>query len=171
MSNMTELQNRAKELFVIVDGKLLYRHRRLSRNRSSKKAGLEAGGESGHGYRRVNFDNKKFYTHQIIYLMEHGYIPEYIDHIDGNGLNNNISNLRACTKAQNAHNSKIPSHNKSGVKNVEWSKQKQKWHCLMRVSKKVIHIGFFEDLELAELVAFEAREKFHGKFANHGVLA
>jgi hypothetical protein len=27
----------------------------------------------------------------------------------------------------------------------------------------------FDDLELAQLVAHEARDKFHGAFANHGV--
>jgi len=28
----------------------------------------------------------------------------------------------------------------------------------------------YEDLELAELVAYEARNKYHGRYANHGEL-
>ena len=33
--------------------------------------------------------------------------------------------------------------------------------------KKRQNIGYFEDFELAELVALEAREKYHGLYANH----
>ena len=30
------------------------------------------------------------------------------------------------------------------------------------------HLGYFHVLELAELVAIEARDKYHKEFANHG---
>jgi hypothetical protein len=30
-------------------------------------------------------------------------------------------------------------------------------------------VGYFDNLELAELVATEARNKFHGKYANHQI--
>jgi hypothetical protein len=32
-----------------------------------------------------------------------------------------------------------------------------------------MYLGQFQDLELAELVAIMAREKYHGAFANHGI--
>ena len=38
---------------------------------------------------------------------------------------------------------------------------------MCRVNKKPKYIGVYEDLELAELVAMEARNKYHGQFANH----
>jgi len=169
MTTGKSLLEMANEIFSVVDGRLIYKERLLSRGRRSEKAGTEAGWDCGHGYRKVKFDKQQFYTHQIVFLLAHGYIPQYIDHVDGNGLNNRVENLRPCTKSENCYNSAIPKTNKSGVKNVEWSKQKNKWHCKMTVNKKSIHIGFFDDLELAALVALEAREKFHGKFANHGV--
>jgi hypothetical protein len=37
------------------------------------------------------------------------------------------------------------------------------------VDSKKKYIGVFDDLELAELVAMEARNKYHGAFANHGI--
>jgi hypothetical protein len=37
----------------------------------------------------------------------------------------------------------------------------------VKVNKKQKHIGVFEDIELADLVAQEARNKFHGAFARH----
>jgi hypothetical protein len=38
----------------------------------------------------------------------------------------------------------------------------------MVINGKQKHLGIFDNLEFAELVIQEARNKFHGKFANHG---
>jgi hypothetical protein len=38
----------------------------------------------------------------------------------------------------------------------------------INVNKNTKSLGTFKDLELAELVAMEARNKYHGNFANHG---
>jgi len=164
-------QEEANSVFEIKDGKIFYRPRTMTRGRPSVLAGVEAGCDSGHGYRRISYKKKKYYAHQLVFLMIHGYIPALIDHIDGNGCNNDIANLRECDKAKNNHNSKMPVSNKSGVKNVFWRNQINKWQCVLVVNKKRIYCGTFDDLELAELVAYEAREKYHGKFANHGVVA
>ena len=47
--------------------------------------------------------------HRIIMNCPDG---KFIDHKDGNGLNNQKENLRICTKQQNSGNSKIPKTNK-----------------------------------------------------------
>lgn len=46
-----------------------------------------------------------------------------IDHEDGNGLNNQRSNLRGCTQSQNLMNKKASRHNKSGFKGVWYTKK------------------------------------------------
>jgi len=43
---------------------------------------------------------------------------QYVDHIDGNTQNNNVSNLRWVNKSQNEYNSKKGKNNTSGVKGV-----------------------------------------------------
>lgn len=52
--------------------------------------------------------------------MTHGDIPDtmVIDHLDGNPLNNNISNLRLVTVAINQRNQKLFKNNKSGKTGV-----------------------------------------------------
>ena len=64
-------------------------------------------------------------------------------------------------------NQKTPINNTSGVKNVCFHKGNNKWVVQLRINKKKKHFGCYEDLELAELVAIEARNKFYGKWANH----
>jgi hypothetical protein len=94
-------------------------------------------------------------------------LPNFIDHIDCNKSNNKIENLRVATKSQNQCNRAITLLNKSGVKNVSWSKDRKEWVVQISVNGKKKFIGRYKDLELADLVAQEARDKFHGKFARH----
>lgn len=52
---------------------------------------------------------------------------KFVDHINGDTLDNRRSNLRIATHAQNQMNQRRRSDNTSGYKGVQWSKQKQKW--------------------------------------------
>lgn len=156
-------QEQAHSLFEYKDGLLYWKIR--PKNSRSVKENMEAGSKSGHGYKKVTTKGKTFYTHQIIFLMQHGYIPKLIDHIDGNPNNNKINNLRESNKSLNACNSKLPSHNTSGTKGVVWGKRENKWIARVQINKKVIHLGTFNDLELASLVADEGRILYHGKHA------
>jgi len=135
-------------------------------NRSMMKVGDQAGNINDRGYSYVGINNRKYSTHRIIFLMHYGYMPECIDHIDGNKANNNIKNLRLATVSQNNQNVKIRKDNKTGIKGV--SKDRGMFRVCVSVKGKNKHCGYFDDIELAELVAIEARNKFHGEFANHG---
>lgn len=67
---------------------------------SSASYGEEAGWNNG-GYRRVSINGKHLLVHKVIWALYYKEKPpEYIDHEDGNGLNNRILNLRAATEAR-----------------------------------------------------------------------
>lgn len=132
------------------------------------KVGDVVGWENVKGrYLAACVNGKKHYMHRLIFLYHHGYIPKYIDHIDNDGTNNRIENLREATHSQNLCNTKRRKINKSGAKNVSWCRSSKKWGVYLRIKGKQTYFGVYEDLELAELVAIEAREKYQGQFANH----
>ena len=159
---MSNLFDRFHELFAYKEGKLI---RKIDVSRMKK--GSVASSIDGR-YKRVGVDGKRYPEHQVIYMMHYGYFPEQIDHINGNGFDNRLENLRPANNVTNGQNKKLMSSNKSGIKNVFWVNQAKKWRVAIRFNGKQKCVGEFKDLELAELVAIMAREKYHGKYANHG---
>lgn len=131
------------------------------------KVGDIAGSEQVGGYIGVRILGKRYPAHTIVYALHYNEMPEIVDHIDGNRKNNRIENLRGCSKAQNNKNTGFRRHNTSGLKNVFWVKELNKWRVKVTVDNKQKYFGVYEDRELAELVAIEARNKHHGKFASH----
>ena len=93
--------------------------------RPKRKIGDEAGSLRIDGrYKTVHATicgkKKRYYAHRIIWELNNGKIPEdmCIDHIDGNGINNHINNLRLVTRSENSRNSRLPKDNKSGHINI-----------------------------------------------------
>jgi len=162
MSDLT--QEDVKSLFEYKEGKLFWK---MDRARGKVKAGSEAGCLSSHGYKRLMIGYKEIPSHRIVYLWHHGYMPKVVDHIDSNPLNNKIENLREATAQTNQYNRKLSKNNSSGCKNVSWHEKQKRWQVHIK-HNKTTHCWYVEDFELAELVAHEARTKYHGAFANHG---
>ena len=119
------------------------------------------------GYLKTKIYKKEYLLHRLIFMWNYGYLPKYIDHINGIKTDNRIENLRPATNSQNCQNSKKRLTNTSGYKNVFWRKDRQKWTVLVSVNNKLKSFGCFDNLELADLVAQEAREKYHKEFARH----
>lgn len=118
-------------------------------------------------YATTRVGGEHWCMHKLIFFWHHGFVPEQLDHINRDTLDNRIENLRAASSTQNACNRGKFSNNTSGAKGVSWHGASQKWFVYVDVAKKRQNIGYFEDFELAELVALEAREKYHGLYANH----
>lgn len=75
---------------------------------------------SSSGYAQVKIQKKLYLCHRIIWELHNGEIPEgmFIDHLDGNRLNNTLENLRLTTRQGNARNSKKRKDNTSGLTGV-----------------------------------------------------
>ena len=153
-----------KEMFDYhVDGYLVWKIKPAFR----VKIGDKAGSVNSQGYYQISSNGSKFKVHRLVWLW-HGYeLDDEIDHIDGNKSNNKIKNLRAVKKSQNQWNAKIRKDSTSGVKGVLWHKRDCKWAASIRFHNKVKSLGYYDDLELAELVVQEARSLYHGEYARN----
>ena len=127
--------------------------------------GQEVGSIHKTGYRHVTWMGKIHKVHRLIFLLEHGYLPKEIDHINGDRQDNRLENLREVTRSENQFNKAMCSNNTSGFRGVNWHKHSKSWLVRVCTKGKTKILGYFKDLELAGLVADEARNLYHGKFA------
>lgn len=125
-------------------------------------AGIRAGC-TGAGYRRIHFDGKLYMEHRLAWLYVYGEFPKLsLDHVNGDGLDNRISNLREATTKQNAQNTYGPQVNgTSGYLGVHWIPHKQKWRSRIQDGGKKISLGYFFTKEQAYKAYLEAKRKLH----------
>lgn len=132
------------------------------------KIGQEAGYKSTNGYLIIRINYHNYLAHRLVWLYVYGNFPSILDHINGIKNDNRLCNLRLCTRSQNQYNHKNYSTNTSGVKGVSWNNRMQKWKVAIRTEIGRIHLGYFKSLDDAKCIIIEARNKYHGEFANHG---
>lgn len=153
------------ELFIYNNGNLFVKN--VSKKNTRLKIGDKAGHTTKQGYGLIKINGKSYLLHRVIYCMHYGYFPNQVDHIDNNPINNKIENLREVTGSQNCMNKKISIRNTSGYKNVCWHKAAKKWRVQIKIKGVSKNFGCYEDIELADLVAHEVRNKYFGKYARH----
>lgn len=131
-----------------------------------RKAGSMLGCVDSRGYVRAEILRRKYAVHRLVLLMHNGWLPVFVDHIDGNPSNNRIENLRACSKNQNACNSKTRADSSIGVKGVCFHKASGKWSAsAMYQGKRWQKV--FPTIEEAAAASAAMRELMHKEFARH----
>lgn len=88
----------------------------------------------------------------------------YVDHTNGNRLDNQRSNLRLATNQQNQFNAKIASNNTSGVRGVY--RMDGRWRAYLKLRGKEVHLGMFNTKDEARDARIEAIKRIHREFAN-----
>lgn len=115
-------------------------------------------------YAKTTYIGKMVAMHRLLL----GAKPDqFVDHINGNGLDNRKKNLRFCTKRQNSSNSKLSVRNTSGYKGVCFYKNTNKWAARIgnSASKGNYHLGFFDSKEQAARAYNKEAKKRYGDFA------
>jgi hypothetical protein len=100
------------------------------------------------------------YMHRLVMGAEKG---QYVDHIDGNSLNNYRANLRFCTLAQNNGNARWATGS-SGFRGVHATRS-GKWSARIAVMSREIRLGTFKRPEDAAMAYDKAALEYFGEFA------
>lgn len=123
--------------------------------------GSEAGGIHPSGYLKIRIDGKHYFAHRVAWLYFYGVPPvSGIDHINGNKLDNRMSNLREANQKQNGHNRRVASvNNKLGFLGVY--QKRNKFVASIRVDGKLKQIGTFLTPEEAHEAYLKAKRQLH----------
>ena len=145
-------------------GTLTWKNRRSGVTRENKVAG-----SPNKNHISITIDSDVYLAHRLVWLYYYGVFPKgQIDHIDGNGNNNAISNLRVVDSVENARNQKLPKNNKYGVIGVYKNNGAGKdWKASITVNGKFVHLGYFNTKDEAVSARKEAELKY-GFHSNHG---
>lgn len=129
---------------------------------SKKRSGIYVYRSQRYGIRKENKRLTIYLHREIMNAKKY----DYVDHINGNTLDNRKQNLRICTNEQNLHNSKKTNKEcTSKFKGVCWDKSKKKWLVSITINKKHKFIGRYDsELEAAEIYNKHAT-LIYGEFA------
>lgn len=123
--------------------------------------------KGGTRYLCITMQSKSYRAHIIAWTIHYGSMPKgVIDHIDGNGLNNAISNLRDVPVYKNSQNMKLFKNNSSGVPGVRWEKGKG-WRAVISNDGSRRNLGLYRDFFEA-VCARKSAEIKEGYLAGHG---
>jgi hypothetical protein len=114
------------------------------------------------GYAVANVNNKTVKMHRLLTDCPQDRV---VDHINGNPLDNRLSNLRICTPKNNSRNKGLGGNNSTGVVGVS-KLSNGKCRVRIMVNRKEIALGRYDSFEEAVKVRREAELKYFGEYSS-----
>jgi hypothetical protein len=119
----------------------------------------------------ANGSNGRFYAVGLRHKKMHRLImnapdDKFVDHINGDGLDNRRANLRLATAAQNHWNCKYGMGiGTSRYKGVQWHKHNKKWVAVIGINGQRQHLGYYTNEKEAARAYDKAVKERRGQFA------
>ena len=130
----------------------------------SKRAKALIGKPAGTVHRgrlTIRIGGKGYRAHRVMWAMTYKKWPDgEIDHIDGNPLNNRLSNLRDVSRLVNQQNIRVASRkSQSGLLGAH--KNRNKWLSRLKVNGKQMWLGVFANAKDAHQAYLNAKRLYH----------
>jgi len=120
---------------------------------------------NGSTYATASVNNKTVYLHRVLMSNPKNMC---VDHINRNGLDNRLSNLRVATASQNNSNRRAFTGCTSSFKGVCVNTKQFKsirFRATIKLNNKTINLGTYDDEVSAAMVYDRAARFFHGSFS------
>ncbi len=114
--------------------------------------------------RRGEGKKRTIFMHRQILGLEYKNKQEG-DHRNHNTLDNRRTNIRICTRKENAMNRGANCNSTSQFKGVCWVKKVKKWEAKIEINKITKHLGYFLNEIFAANIYDQAAKKYFGEFA------
>lgn len=131
-----------------------------------RDVGKVLGSKGSHGYLMTAIQGKNYLNHRLIWLYMKGYLPEQVDHINHDKLDNRWINLREVTTLENLRNTGVSKNSLTKVNGVSRYKN-SRYRAYVTIGRKQIHLGVFDTLEEA-ITARKQADINYGFHENHG---
>jgi len=136
--------------------------------RDSKRIGALAGRRPGKAslYSTIKLNRKSYKAHRLAWYLHYGVWPtKMLDHINRNGHDNRIANLRLSTCSEN-------NQNRSSKRTINplkgaYRMKDGKWLSCIQRNKISKYLGTFNTPAEAHTAYVAAARELHGEFANH----
>jgi len=133
-------------------------------NSKNRNKGQQAGyckRVNNKNYWTITIEKIPYRVHRIIAILSDMSLNEYlvVDHIDGNSMNNKVSNLRVCTQAENMRHVNT---SKSSSQGVKFNEKDQRWIAQWQENFKQREKGFSVKkygFDVAKELALDYRRK------------
>jgi len=155
MDNLTAAQLKSELSYDPVTGV-------FSRENRKPHAPRNVGCISVYGYLVIRVAGVLYLAHRLAWLYVHGQWPAgEVDHIDGDKVNNRITNLRDVPDVVNQQNIRKPKkNNRSGYLGV-WETPSGTFVASVHANGRTNHLGTFADKELAHAAYVDAKRRLH----------
>jgi len=148
-----------------ITGELTYKKDSYRKKKGDKVGCVSESNKYNRLTLRLDGKSKTFYAHRIIWFIVFGEVPNVIDHIDGNGKNNKLDNLRNGTHQENTFNAGASKNNSSGYKGVSFDKSRNKWLAQIGIDNQRKFIGRFSSAkDASDAYENQAKKLFKGLY-------
>ena len=134
---------------------------------AGKSAGSVKKNNSGYPRWDICVLGKYHRASRLAFLWMGEPLPEEVDHLNGDSLDNRWANLLASNNAENQKNRSMSRDNTSGINGVCWHKATGKWRSQVSINGKYRHLGLFDNINEAAAAASICRSS-NGFTERHG---